>query len=339
MNLTNSRRARVLRRGALLVGALLIVGFLALNCVAYSQARAMTHYTTGRAATPPIETLSRLQKAQVLLLGAGMPRPNNRKTPSDFGLTFEVVRLPGAHGLPLEAWIVPCIQAKGIVLLFHGHGASKDSLLAAARNFHELGFEALLVDFHGSGGSGGAENSVGFHEASDVAAAFAWANQTRRPVILYGVSMGAAASLRAVHLGQAQPAALVLECPFDRLVNTVGNRFRMMGLPAFPFAQLLVFWGSVQQRINGFQFCPADYARSIHCPTLLMAGENDQRVRAADTQRIFANLNGPKTLKLFPGLGHESYLAAKPEEWRATVGVFLNTVMEHLPATAPAASL
>ena len=324
VNFTNLRLRHALRRGGLLVGTFLLLAFLVLNVIAYRQARAMTHYTTDREATPKLETLSAFGKAKVLLLGAQSPRPSNRKTPLDFGLEFEVIRLTGAHGLPLEAWFVPHAQARGIVLLFHGHASSKASLLAASKSFHEMGFEALLVDFYGSGGSGGAENSVGYHEAADVAAACAWAGSKHGPVILYGVSMGATAILRAVDLHQAQPAALVLECPFDRLVNTVGNRFRMMGLPAFPFAQLLVFWGGVQQDIDGFALCPTDYARSVRCPTLLMAGEADRRVAVADTRSVYANLSGPKSLKLFPGLGHESYLAARPEEWQATVGAFLD---------------
>lgn len=316
---------RTFRRWMVSIASILTVAFIALNVIAYRQARAMTHYSGDRKATPSMEKLSSIQKAGVLLFGAQMPRPANKKTPAEFGLPYEVVTMTGAHGLPLEAWFVPCVQAKGIVLMFHGHGGCKESLLAAAESFHRMNFEALLVDFHGSGGSGGDDNSVGFYEASDVAAACAWAGEKHGPLILYGVSMGAAASLRAVELNQARPAALVVECPFDSLLNTVGNRFRMMGLPAFPFAHLLVFWGGVQQGINAFNLAPAESARSVRCPTLLLAGEEDHRVLIADTRRVFANLAGPKTLKLFPGLGHESYLAARPDEWRSTVETFLRT--------------
>ena len=323
----NFPRRRALRRGARLAGGLVAAAFLALNAVAFLQARAMTHYVRGGAAAPAIEKLSRLQRLKVLLAGSPMPRPVNRKTPGDVGLPCEPVQLTGAHGLPLEAWWVRRAGARGTVLMFHGHGGSKASLLPAARAFRELGLDTLLVDFHGSGGSGGAETSVGYHEATDVAAALTWAKQAKGPVVLYGVSMGADAILRAMHLGDAQPAALVLECPFDRLVNTVGNRFRMMGVPAFPCAQLLVFWGSVQQGINGFALCPDTYAQSVRCPTLLLAGGEDRRVGVAATEKIFANLSCPKRLHVFPGLGHESYLAARPEEWQTLVGDFLQTAL------------
>ena len=61
--------------------------------------------------------------------------------------------------MPLEAWLVPQVNARGTVILFHGHAASKDSQLREASVFHGMGFNAFLVDFYGSGGSGGNETS------------------------------------------------------------------------------------------------------------------------------------------------------------------------------------
>ena len=71
-----SPRRRSLRRGARLAGGLLAAGFLALNVVAYLQARALTHYAAGGAPAPAIETLSRLQKLKVLWRTT-TPRPGN----------------------------------------------------------------------------------------------------------------------------------------------------------------------------------------------------------------------------------------------------------------------
>ena len=65
------------------------------------------------------------------------------------------------------------------------------------------------------------------------------------------------------------------------------------------------------------------YAASVRCPTLLMHGENDPRVRVAEVQGIHAALNGPKALKIFPGLSHQSYVETQPAEWRAAVQPWL----------------
>lgn len=47
-----------------------------------------------------------------------------------------------------------------MALLFHGHATAKDSLPDPAKEFHRLGRDVLLVDFHGSGGSVGATAGV-----------------------------------------------------------------------------------------------------------------------------------------------------------------------------------
>ena len=296
--------------------------------MAYMHDRAMTHFVSGGKRTPKPESLTFLQKLQVLLVGVKMPRPVNGQNPADFGLSFDTVTLTNSHGIRLEAWLIRQPSSKGMVLLFHGYGASKDSLLRAAMEFGRMGYETLLVDFYGSGGSQGNETSVGFHEADDVFAAFQYARRQSpdRPLILYGVSMGAAAILAAVHVHQIDPDALILECPFDRLLSTVQNRFRVMHLPSFPCAQLLVFWGGIQQGYNGFHFNPADYACEVHCPLLLLHGEKDARVTLSQMNRLVHNLNPSSRYKVFAGLEHQSYVSARPDEWRNYVTEFLANV-------------
>jgi uncharacterized protein len=86
---------------------------------------------------------------------------------------------------------------------------------------------------------------------------------------------------------------------------------------------LLVFWGGVQEGFNGFQFRPLDSASAIERPTLLMNGDIDPWVRPEEARAIFSALKGPKTLKVFPGVGHASCLRARPDEWEGTVSEFL----------------
>jgi uncharacterized protein len=311
------RIRRALRR----IAFFFLIGFVALNVVAYRQARAFTHFASRGTRTRWPQRLSLGEKVEVLVSGAVVPRPENRRTPKDVGLAFERHVFAGGQGIPLEAWLVPRANARGTVVLFHGHAGSKDTQLREARAFHELGWNALLVDFYGSGGSGGQETSIGFHEAADVARAFEYARGLPHagPIVLFGQSMGAAAVLKGVADARLQPAALVLECPFDSLVRTVRRRFTSFGVPSFPSAELLVFWGGAQQGFNPFTFRPVDSAARVDRPTLLMNGGEDPWVTRADARRIFARLRGPKELKFFPGLGHGSCLGFQPGEWKAAV--------------------
>jgi hypothetical protein len=211
------------------------------------------------------------------------------------------------------------------VLLFHGHGGCKCALLREANALREIGYSTLLVDFRGSGGSSGSVTTIGAREADDVAAASAYARAhwPGQPLALFGQSMGAAAVLKAVASGTTADAIL-LECPFDRMLTTVEHRFELTGLPAFPLARLLVFWGGVQNGFDAFAHNPVEYAAGVRCPALLMHGARDPLVHTEEAEGIFAALAGPKRWELFAEAGHQSYCFKCPERWSAVVGEFLN---------------
>lgn len=314
------KRRALLRRLAAVAAA----GCLALNVLAYRHARAMTRFSEGGPRTPRPEALGTSEKLGVLLSGVRLPRSRNNRTPAALGLAFEPRSARTSDGLELEAWYLPRREPRGTVLSFHGYADRKASLLEAARAFHELGWAGLLVDFRGSGGSQGERTSIGFHEAEDVVAALSLARAEGLPAphVLFGVSMGAAAALRAVGALGARPQALVLQYPFATLSSAVAHRFRSLGAPE-PLAPLLVFWGGLQQGFNGFRHAPVDYARGVTVPTLLMQGDRDDRVSLAEARAIHAALAGPKQLEVFEGVGHVSLVAARPEQWTRVVSAFL----------------
>jgi pimeloyl-ACP methyl ester carboxylesterase len=309
----------------LTVGFSLVLFLILLNALAYRHAHAMTHFSPAGERTGNPESLSVWQKAKVLVAGVTIPRPTNNKTPGSVGLPFTVHRFRSADGTGLEAWHIPHSQARGLVLMFHGYSASKATLLPDAAALHELTYAVLLVDFRGSGGSDGQETTIGVQEADDVAAAWEYARShwPDQPAALFGHSMGSAAILRAVAVHGIEPRGLVLECPFDNLLHTVGHRFKAMHLPPFPLAHLLVLWGGVQHGFNGFGHNPADYARNVSCPVLLLHGQNDVRVNRSEVEAILANLRGEKQLAELEGVGHDGYVTGSPEVWKRLVGGFL----------------
>ena len=210
--------------------------------------------------------------------------------------------------------------------MFHPYASSKDALLEPAVILHELGYDILLVDFRGSGNSSGSDTTLGIREAKDVAFAFKYAQRHRsnRPIILYGASMGAVAVMRAIAYEKVSPNAIILESPFDRLLSTVRHRFEAMGLPSFPSAELITFWGGIQHHFDGFAHNPVEYAKAIRCPTLLMYGQLDKRVTLAEVNAIFDDLPGQKQFATFNAIGHGSLAADNPIEWKQQIEQFLH---------------
>jgi alpha-beta hydrolase superfamily lysophospholipase len=307
----------------LIVALILLAIFVLLNAVAYRHAYLMTHFAPS-GPPPDDENLSLRQKLAVLVRGLGMGRPLDLATPDSLGLAYEVHTLPGEVG-PLEAWYIPHADSRGVVVMFHGYANSKSYILAEAKAIHDLGYSCFLLDFRGCGGSAGNATSVGFGEADDVARAVQYVRALLpgQPLSIFAQSMGAAAVLRAMAVQGVKADAVVLECPFDRLLTALKARFHAMGLPAFPGARMLLFWGSFQLRFNGFAHNPVVYARKATSPVLLLHGANDPRVSRRQVEAIFRNLPDGKQLHSFEGIGHESYVAKRPDEWKEWVGKFL----------------
>jgi uncharacterized protein len=307
------------------VGSALGVGFALLNVMAYRHAYTMTHFVLPTDKTKSPESLGAGQKLSVLLRGVTIPRPHSDKPVATLGPAARSVQIVEDGKVKLGAWYCSASSNAPLVILFHGYTNEKSSTIGEARVFLELGCSVLLVDFRGSGDSSEAYTTIGYDEAKDVATALRYAekNLPASKMILYGQSMGAAAVLRAVAECGAKPDAVIIEAVFDTLLNTVEHRFEAMETPAFPAAQLLVFWGGVQCGFNGFKLNPVDYAKSVACPALFLHGGADKRAHVEEARRVFDAVPGDKEFKEFPGLGHASVLARFPGDWKHTVGDFL----------------
>ncbi len=313
-----------MKRRLLLLGSLI---FLAGNVVAFMHAWRFTHFTDEPGAhSPNPEQLTTAHKLWVLLTGVHNPRPQSLLTP---GFAVQNITIASPNG-PLAAWYArPDTAApRGTVALFHGYTSSKAHLLHEAGYFRQLGYAVLLVDQAGNGGSAGSRTTIGYREADDVAAAVRYL-RARQPasrpdsLVLYGVSMGAVAIMRAEAELGVRADLNILECPYGTMRQTVYNRFHSMKVPAFPLADMLLFWGGVQNGFWAYSLQGEAFARRIKTPTLLLWGTADPKVTRAETDAIFANLAGPKQRLDFEGSAHEPYWLKHPQEWRGVVAGFL----------------
>lgn len=302
--------------------------FVLANGLAFMQARAMTHFVESGNRTGKPEQLSVLDKFTVLFAGVTIPRPVNRRSPADLNLSYELHRIPSAQRNILDAWLIPGTNDGAMVAMFHGYAATKSTLLSAAREFHQLGYPVLLVDFYGSGGSSGSGTTVGVRESDDVAAVVEYARRKwpERKIVLYGFSMGGSAVLRAIAVNGVEAAGVIVEASFDRLLNTARARFAAMGFSATPFAELLLFWGGIQNGFNPFAHNPVDYARSVKLPVLILHGGADRRVTVDQARNVAAALDGNGRLIVYDETPHTPIVEAKREEWIRDVGQFLGSL-------------
>ena len=298
-----------------------LVGLL--NVVVAFHAWRFTHFSAAASErTVHAEQLPTAQKVWLLLTGFKNPKPVNLAPPA---FPYENVTFRSPNGR-LAAWYSPVPAARGTVVLCHGYTSDKSRLRPEAAFFRHLGYAVLLLDFSGNGASQGYQTTIGYREADDVVAAARWvrARQPGQPLVLYGVSMGAVAIMRAESELGLRPTANILECPYGSMLQTARNRFTAMGLPPFPLANLLVLWGGLENNYWAFGLKAEAYARHISTPTLLLWGTADRRVTRAETDSIFAHLAGPKQRLYFVGAGHEPYWHRQPAAWQRVTSHFLD---------------
>jgi uncharacterized protein len=291
------------------------IAFLSINIVAYLGAYVLTHFSS---------------PGQFSL---GLPRPTSSKLPIDLGLKYVTQRIPIGQTEWVETWFIPVENqvSKGTVILFPGSKSSKSGqLLPPAQVFNVLGYDTLLVDFRGVGGSSGNTNTIGIREAEDVTLIVNHAQTAnlKHPIVLYGISMGSAAILKAAAQEHINPDAIILEEPFARLQNAVGSRIGVTPIPKFPLTELVVFWGGIQHGFNGFNHNPIDYASRVKCPTLILQGKLDKWTTATEIDRIYENLPGSKQLSIFPTAGHDLLVTVDRERWKQSIDKFLKEVKQ-----------
>ena len=314
------------RRWLRILAVLVLIGVIAINLIAYRHAYAMLHFTSGGAKTDKAEKLTVGQKIKVLFCGVNLPRAHTDMPPTTVGAAAKAVTIDCPGGIKLGAWFCPCEASSPLVILFHGYGAEKSGLLREAQAFLKMKHSVLLVDFRGSGESSESYTTTGFREADDVAATVRYVREHLSPskVILYGQSMGASAVLRSVHCCEVQADAIIVEAVFDRMLNTTRHRFEAMGVPSFPSAELLLFWGGRQLGFDAFSHNPVQYTASVRCPILFLHGSEDPSARIQEARHVFDAASGQKVFHEFPGCRHEPALLRFPNEWHETVSHFLS---------------
>ena len=240
-------------------------------------------------------------------------KENEGLTPASFKLPFEDVTFLAADGVPLKGWWVPAPDAHGTVVLVHGLNRSRIEMVRKLPFLHDLGWNALLFDLRHHGDSGGNVSTFGAFEKQDVHAATALAHaQSQGPVVLWGVSLGAA----AVTLAAAEDpgvAALVCDSSYRSLRDTVahhlslfrGFRWWLRIVPNWPVADEVVFW---MGRRGHFDPDVVDVrAAAAHLtgrPCLFVCNSGDRRMPSEIAFELKAAAGPQAHVLVVPGTSH-----------------------------------
>ena len=256
--------------------------------------------------------------------------------PPPASLDASSVQFASASGSVLHAWLARGRKAHGAVLLLHGMGANRASMLARARFLHARGYTVLAPDFQAHGESPGNHITFGARESLDAAAALSYLRRTAEGerIAVIGVSMGGAAAL----LGDARNGAdaLVLESVYPTLNDAVADRLTVwlgpLGFLGRALAPALI--GSVGPRIGvrADSLRPIARIGAFDKPLLLLTGTEDRYTPVSEARALFACARAPKQYWEVIGAGHQDLHDYAPAEYEQLVDGFLaSAVSTDLP--------
>ena len=284
---------------------------------------------------------------------------NDQKTPKDFGIEYQPVEFDSTDGVRLEGWYVPAgsgenpssIHARGTIVFCHGLNRSRVEMLPEAVFAHNLGYNGVLFDFRHQGQSGGAIATVGYQERHDVEGAVQFAltqKKASRPVIVWGVSMGAAAALMAAS-ESPDVAAVISDSTFLNFRELIRHHYWLFlsftrqrwwwfpQLPAFPLADEVTYWTASRGNFKVSDFDLEKAVRNINPrPILFVAVEGDQRMPPWYAQTLYADSNSPeKALLIVGGSRHGEAFRLATNQYEQAVTQFLNRVTSASSAASP----
>ena len=225
----------------------------------------------------------------------------------------EDVTITSYDGLKLHGRYYAVQDGAPVIIAFHGYrsAALRDCAIGFSLGL-KYGYNVLAVDQRAHGKSEGRVITFGIKERYDCRSWVAYISErfgADRPILLSGVSMGAATVLMAADLALPKNVkGIIADSAYSSPANIIRKVCRDIGYPVkltYPFVRL-------GARIFGFfDLEAASAVRSVentNLPILLIHGEKDLFVPCEMSQMIHENAANSR-LYTFPDAGHGlSYL-------------------------------
>lgn len=248
-------------------------------------------------------------------------------TPAPVPVANDTVIIPSKSGSTLRALLIHGTQGAGAVLLLHGVGADRSSMLGRVKFLTALGFTVLAPDFQAHGESPGKHVTYGARESLDAESAVSYLREVApgERVGVIGVSMGGAAALLGP--GPVDANAFVLESVYPTIRDAVSDRletwFYPFGAVGRSLAPAVINVIGPNVGVTEAELQPIDRVGLVRAPIFFLAGDADSYTPLGEAESLYARATAPKSYWWVTGAGHEDLHAFATVEYERRVGAFL----------------
>ena len=255
--------------------------------------------------------------------------------------TFEDVSITARDGITLHGRYYHFKDHAPVQILFHGYRSHPYRDCCGGHSLsRKMGYNVLVVDQRSHGDSGGSTICFGIKERWDC---LDWTNYVTgrlgsdTPIILSGLSMGAATVLMASELPLPENVACILaDCPYSSPAGIIEKVCADKQYPVWlcrPFIHLgALFFGKFRLSAASAR----DAVRNCKVPILLIHGEDDRFVPCDMTLEIAANCASRVEVVTFPGAGHGLSYISDPIRYEKAVCLFLTSIPDLAGTIDPA---
>lgn len=244
---------------------------------------------------------------------------------------YEDVSIQSFDGITLKGNYYHFRDGAPVKIIFHGYRSF--TLRDCAGGFalaRKLGMNVLAVDQRAHGRSDGHVITFGILERRDCLSWVQYINGrfgTETPIVLSGLSMGAATVIMATDLPLPQNVVCVLaDSPYSapgEIIRKVCRDIHCPDVLAYPFISIAA---AVFGKFRLSEASAIHAAAQSNIPILLLHGEDDRFVPCEMSRRIHAASNGCTHLETFPDAGHGLSYVIAPKRYEEVCINFLQGV-------------
>lgn len=220
-------------------------------------------------------------------------RPSELKNAHEYDYPAHEVKYVSADGTQLHAWYTAPTGKDKIIVFMHGNSYNIEEFYYKLKSFMLDGYGTFMPEYRGFGGLKGKINQKNLE--ADALAAIRFLNKhgyKNENIFLYGMSLG---SHMAVHTAyelqkEGEFAGIILEVPFDSLVNTAKKR-----APYFPFDLL------IRDKFDNTKEITA-----LKSPILIMGAERDETVPVELAKNLYEVAPANKKMIIYKNAEHRN---------------------------------